>query len=240
MNNKIKGNWKLCRCGVRFYVTESIRHQKFCSKHCSLKWQDRRTHKEIKLICVFCGDDYRIPHWREGKSKFCSQRCSILSQQTCDTDLTRIRIIKDGKAQRLSPEVRRARNQFFDHRYSAGIRGIEFLLTFDEWWDIWLKSRHWDERGRIKGQYCMARKADRGPYVVGNVLIKRVEENIAERKMPRGADVHNAKLTEDDVLEIRRLDGKVKRRILAERFGVSYHHVRDIQKCKTKAWSWLK
>ena len=56
-------------------------------------------------------------------------------------------------------------------------RGIPFLLTFEEWWDIWQKSGHWEERGPHIGQYCMSRYGDLGPYVVGNVFIQLTTQN---------------------------------------------------------------
>ena len=65
-------------------------------------------------------------------------------------------------------------------RYNAEHRGIEFLLSFEEWKKIWLDSGHWTMRGKGKGQYCMARFGDDGPYVVGNVRIVTGKENNAE------------------------------------------------------------
>lgn len=86
----------------------------------------------------------------------------------------------------------------------------------------------------------MARNGDKGPYSVDNVRIVLMETNLDERKLPRGSKHAGAKLTEDDVREIRRLDGKMKRKDVAAKFGVSYWHVRDIQKGKCLAWTWLE
>jgi hypothetical protein len=60
---------------------------------------------------------------------------------------------------------------------SAKRRGIEFLLTFEEWLKVWTDSGHLHERGRRKHEYCMARNGDCGPYAVGNVSITTMEEN---------------------------------------------------------------
>jgi len=57
------------------------------------------------------------------------------------------------------------------HRGHARDRGIEFTLTFEEWWKIWQDSGHWDQRGQGSNEYCMARHNDTGPYAVGNVSI---------------------------------------------------------------------
>jgi hypothetical protein len=50
-------------------------------------------------------------------------------------------------------------------------RKITFLLTLEEWWDVWQRSGHWHEHGRQKDQYFMARIDDAGPYATWNVRI---------------------------------------------------------------------
>jgi hypothetical protein len=64
-----------------------------------------------------------------------------------------------------------SRLQFLWHRHGAADRGIKFLLTYEEWLQIWQDSGHYHERGCHRGQYVMARYNDRGPYAVGNVRI---------------------------------------------------------------------
>jgi hypothetical protein len=66
-------------------------------------------------------------------------------------------------------------------RAGAKTRGIPFLLTFEEWWQIWQDSGHWEERGNLTGQYVMCRNADQGPYAVGNVRIDTVRGNWLEQ-----------------------------------------------------------
>jgi hypothetical protein len=71
--------------------------------------------------------------------------------------------------------------KFKGHKVNASQRGILFLLTFPEWWEIWQASGHWHERGKGRGQYVMARKGpDIGPYAVGNVEIILASENVAQ------------------------------------------------------------
>lgn len=81
----------------------------------------------------------------------------------------------------------------------ASKRGIEFLLTFEEWLKIWTDSGHLHERGRLKHQYCMARNGDCGPYAVGNVSIMTMEENQRSQINPwlgrKATDEHKAKLS---------------------------------------------
>lgn len=67
-----------------------------------------------------------------------------------------------------SKEVRARYNV---HARKAKSRRIPFLLTIDEWWSIWEASGRWEQRGRKRGQYVMARPGDKGPYEIGNVVI---------------------------------------------------------------------
>lgn len=79
--------------------------------------------------------------------------------------------------------------KFYLQRYRAGQRGIEWKLTFDEWWAIWTASGKWEQRGIYDGQFCMARHGDIGPYAVGNVEIITGNANVAarsQRSLPVG------------------------------------------------------
>lgn len=69
---------------------------------------------------------------------------------------------------------------FRSQRDLSKLRGIDFLLTFEEWLQIWQDSGHLNERGRKKGQYCMARYGDVGPYSVENVKIILHANNVKE------------------------------------------------------------
>lgn len=84
----------------------------------------------------------------------------------------------------------------FEHqRQRAKVRGIEWLLTFEEWWAIWQQSGKWPQRGRKGDQYVMARRGDVGPYSTTNVLICLQRQNSrdahangripARRRIPR-------------------------------------------------------
>lgn len=57
---------------------------------------------------------------------------------------------------------------------------IEFKLTFDEWYSIWINSGHWEERGRSHGQYCMSRYNDIGHYEIDNVFIQLHAQNTSD------------------------------------------------------------
>lgn len=70
-------------------------------------------------------------------------------------------------------------------RYSAAKgaakqRDVPFLLSFDQWWSIWIQSGHWDERGQHRGTYCMSRYGDLGFYEIGNVFIQETTKNVSQ------------------------------------------------------------
>lgn len=62
----------------------------------------------------------------------------------------------------------------------AGMRAIEWRLTFGQWLAIWQASGKLGLRGRGKGRYCMSRIKDAGGYVLGNVHIQLATENSRE------------------------------------------------------------
>jgi len=70
-------------------------------------------------------------------------------------------------------------------RNTAKQRGIDWHLSFSEWWAIWTDSGKWNERGRSRGKYVMARERDNGPYAVGNVFICTHSQNLADASMWR-------------------------------------------------------
>lgn len=63
------------------------------------------------------------------------------------------------------------------HRTNAKMRGIEFKLTFEEWFCWWMETGHYSERGNCRGEYVMARKGDKGAYELGNIECLQAQEN---------------------------------------------------------------
>jgi hypothetical protein len=57
---------------------------------------------------------------------------------------------------------------------------IEMRLTFEQWAHIWQQSGKWEQRGRRRGQYVMARHNDRGHYELGNVSIITFGDNVRQ------------------------------------------------------------
>ena len=75
---------------------------------------------------------------------------------------------------------RKIMSKYYDHKHNASKRNVDFLLTFDEWWKIWQDSGHWEDRGPHKGQYCMSRYGDIGPYSPTNVFIQLTSNNTSD------------------------------------------------------------
>lgn len=69
------------------------------------------------------------------------------------------------------------RDRYHQHKASAKKRGIEFDLTFDEWWEIW--SAHFEKRGVGSGDMQMCRTRDEDAYRLGNV---RIDTGLSNRK----------------------------------------------------------
>ncbi|RYE95686.1 MAG: hypothetical protein EOO77_42410, partial [Oxalobacteraceae bacterium] len=74
-------------------------------------------------------------------------------------------------------EAAKWRAKYTSQRDKAKIRGIEWKLTFEEWDKWWVDSGHKSERGRFRGNYCMARIGDTGPYEIGNIFCALFEVN---------------------------------------------------------------
>jgi DNA-binding CsgD family transcriptional regulator len=70
--------------------------------------------------------------------------------------------------------------QYLQQRRSAGYRGIEWRMTFPEWWEIWEQSGHYADRGRGREGYVMARQQDFGPYAAWNVYIVTGAANVTD------------------------------------------------------------
>lgn len=76
---------------------------------------------------------------------------------------------------------RRPFRRYQSQKRQAQARGIEFRLTFWEWWSLWRDSGRYHQMGCRRGEYVMARIWDAGPYAVGNVEIQTNAENTLTR-----------------------------------------------------------
>lgn len=76
--------------------------------------------------------------------------------------------------------VRGPVHKYHSQRLCAQTRGIEWLFTFDTWWQVWQESGKWEQRGQGIDQYVMSRPGDKGPYAPHNVQIVTGRENLRE------------------------------------------------------------
>ena len=74
-----------------------------------------------------------------------------------------------------------ANKKYSMQKTSAAARGIDWKLTFQEWYDWWQSTGHWEQRGCKKGQYVMARYNDTGPYSLDNIFCCTSEQNNKDR-----------------------------------------------------------
>ena len=93
-------------------------------------------------------------------------------------------------------ELKKAKLAYQMQKKRAKRRGILFLLTFEEWLDIWVSSGHWEQRGRGADKYCMSRVGDLGGYEVGNVFIQLHSDNVKDAWTNSKADERKAKMKE--------------------------------------------
>lgn len=63
---------------------------------------------------------------------------------------------------------------------NAHTRGIGWALTLPQWWAVWQASGHYEQRGRGRDHYVMARRNDTGPYALWNVYITTSVQNIVD------------------------------------------------------------
>jgi hypothetical protein len=100
-------------------------------------------------------------------------------------------------------------------KYNAKQRGVEFKLTFADWYKWWIETGHYSERGCKNGQYVMGRIGDQGAYELGNIYCCTTNENgsVAKSKV--------RKLSDSNVQFIRANAGKIEVKEMAQKFGVS-------------------
>ena len=65
--------------------------------------------------------------------------------------------------------------KYKSHQRRAYRSDIEFIISFEDWLDIWKASGHYEERGPLG--YVMCRIGDEGPYSKDNVYIAKASEN---------------------------------------------------------------
>lgn len=70
-------------------------------------------------------------------------------------------------------------HKYRSQKRNARIWGIEWQLTFAEWWNAWQSSGKYEKRGVGSG-YVMGRFGDSGPYSLDNIYICTARQNIKD------------------------------------------------------------
>lgn len=163
---------------------------------------------------------------RRNEQRILTRNARALATYGCDHD-TAIALNFGQPFSHPSSRTHKWRRQ----RLNAGIRGIEWKLSFVEWCRIWDESGNWPRAGRGKGRYCMARFRDAGAYEVGNVKICTNEENASESYDVVSGESRQLLNVRNRVLKERRarmlelhLSGKTNGEIARE-FGVKPSYV---------------
>jgi hypothetical protein len=78
-----------------------------------------------------------------------------------------------------------AKGRYTRHKVNAARRGIPFLLTFEQWRQVWQAAGKWksDLRGPVSKWYVMCRLKDAGAYEQGNVYIGTKRQNCKDMNM---------------------------------------------------------
>ena len=77
---------------------------------------------------------------------------------------------------------------FIRQRNNAKQRGIEFTLTFGEWWYIWEESKQWKNHGRGFNCYVMARRDFTKGFIPGNCYIAMFSKYLDNPTIKRNSD----------------------------------------------------
>lgn len=89
-----------------------------------------------------------------------------------------LRHAEKRKARHTAP-----RGAYLAQRRMALRRGIEWLFTFETWWEMWKDLFYL--RGRRRDNLCMSRFGDSGPYSPTNVEIIPKHENDRRRELAK-------------------------------------------------------
>ena len=103
----------------------------------------------------------------------------------------------------------KSKQAYASQKCAAKKRGIDFQLTFDEWYKVWSDSGHWHQRGRGSEKYCMARHQDTGPYSINNVSIITNHENLSYGNKDRWKNKVVTDKTKNKIKQARKLQTNV-------------------------------
>lgn len=145
------------------YGISKQRVSKLLKKHFGITWKDGGAFVASKLRKTQNDDDKR-----ESKNKKTEEFFMCTKEQFLE--INKIELTR----KETSPAL-----EYYFQCHKARKRGVEWSITFPEWWKVWQESGHYHERGRGQG-YCMARFGDIGSYSVGNVYIVTIGQNFSD------------------------------------------------------------
>lgn len=126
-----------CVCGKEFTIpySHAARGQgKFCSKECYYN----SLHRDVKMVCEFCGEEFFVIPYRVAKAKFCSIECMRQSKQS------------------IKCTCLYCNEEFFAHR-SAVARGEGYFCSRECYGKYHRGKNHSNWRGGKKSiKYCPA------------------------------------------------------------------------------------
>lgn len=207
------------QCGVAF--TSSQRVAKYCSYACSNLGRQRR----VVAACVHCGVERPIiqAHAADPSRKFCSRACKVAATKTTE-----------ALARRFWPKVTRSAGCWL-WRGMIGTNGYGRLRNGRDEPVLYAHRVSYELNiGPIPNGMNVCHRCDNPPCVRPDHLFlgsdaDNMADKVAKGRQERGAQHHAAKLTESDVVEIRRLyRPRIGVSALAERFGVSRRTIHDV------------
>lgn len=148
--------------GVLFGVSRE-RVRQIISKHHGLTGTDGGQHARAEA---------KRARTMARRNKRCLEKYGCTYDQYRDLVEIGRKMRRDGATHNQTPT-----GAWFSQRRNAQNREIEWNLTLWDWWQIWQRSGHWDERGRSGDAYVMCRFEDSGAYEPGNVYIATLRHN---------------------------------------------------------------
>ena len=247
------GLYRACNwCGKEYYVHPyRVDESKFCSSTCMYQGRTERSPEGAILNCEHCGKGFYVTQGRKDTARFCSQRCSGLSTSQLRGVITHG---MTGSPEHRCWEAMKARCAPTGEYHKSGISVCEewrndFVAFYNFMGPRPSLKHSLDRYPNAQGNYepgnvRWASPKEQGWSKVGKPKSQHFKKTMSARMM--GSQNPFAKLTEDDVREIRSLEltygtRKQKQKYLQElaaRFGISYQYVRDLQ--RRIAWSWLE
>lgn len=224
-----------CTClfcgGVFLARARSVRigEGRFCSNGC----RDESRKTQVLVVCEQCGASFRAKpaNLRRGKGRYCRAICRTLARRVSLAERFRRRIDTNGPIPAHRPELGPCwiwQGSRFPSGYGALTTPIKTYRTHRYAWEI--------EHGPIPAGMLVCHHCDNRPCVrPDHLFLGTTADNAADRESKgRGNPGHgiaqpSAKVTDDDVREIRRLasTGMMQKEI-GRRFGIAQPTVSGI------------